>query len=89
MISELFADELPAIPPRQPWDMLVGEDGWSYSLFLKYLQLPPGQRSVARVAQMVGRTKRNAEYFSSRHRWVQRARLFDEHILSKELKENA
>ena len=81
--------QIPVIKPRLPWDMLPEEDGWSYQLFCMYLQMLPGERSIKKVAEAVGRTKRNAEYFSARHRWVERARAYDENVLTKGLKENA
>ena len=65
--------------------MLPHEDGWSYSLFVAYLELPPCDRSHARVAQIARRTKKNIEIFSAKHNWVARARAYDQHILQQRL----
>lgn len=60
-----------------PWDRAPDETPPAWEAFTTYRDLGPGQRSTAKVAQDLGKTKTLMDGWSARHRWVERARAFD------------
>jgi len=66
---------------RHPWQRLLpkqGKDGTSetaahYAAFQKYYLMPPGERSLRKVAQQVGKSETWIEQLSSRFHWLERA----------------
>ncbi|MCS7007392.1 MAG: hypothetical protein NZL88_07550 [Gaiellaceae bacterium] len=60
---------------RQPWESDQG-----YRAFCLYRDLPPHERSVARVARLVRRSPGYLQRVASRDRWVERARAYLVHL---------
>lgn len=62
--------------PENAWDRLPDESDPAYRAFREYLFLG-GERSTAKVAQGLGKSKTLIDRWSSRNRWVARAGAFD------------
>lgn len=86
-MSDTFMETPSATAVRNPWDRLAGETAKSYRAFSTYRDLPPGERSINRVAEVL-RDKRQRKavaktaprhYFrwSVDFRWVERAAEYD------------
>ena len=61
-----------------PWARLPSESSKAFSCFQRYRDLSPLDRSVAKVAEKVGKSVGYCERLSTRHRWVERATAFDD-----------
>lgn len=70
---------------KQAWDALPLESMYGYSLFLAYIKMPLGERSLRRVSVLAKKSLRNIEFYSSKYRWSKRARLYDLHVLKGSL----
>jgi hypothetical protein len=66
--------------PTAPWERQENEKDQAWAAFVAYRDMGPG-RSIAKVAQVIGREKSKSllEGWSSRHGWVRRAAAFDQH----------
>jgi hypothetical protein len=66
---------------RQPWDRQVAESSKAYHHFCLYRDMGP-DRSVRRMANIPGCTsvRRQLNRWSSRWRWVERCRQYDDHL---------
>jgi hypothetical protein len=62
--------------PENAWDRLPEETDPAFRAFRCYLLLG-GERSTARVARELGKSKTLMDRWSSKHRWVARAQAFD------------
>lgn len=79
------------------WDRQKGESAKAYERFKIYLYLPPGQRSLKKVHEKLGKlsvnstqnnkipTLRTLENNSADWKWVDRVRLYDAHEQLKEI----
>lgn len=62
--------------PENAWDRLPDESDPAYRAFREYL-LMGAERSTAKVARGLGKSKTLIDRWSSRNRWVARAQAFD------------
>ena len=69
-------DTLPE--PERPWFRHPDESARAYAAFRSYRDLGEG-RSLVKVGQKQGKNRAIVETWSTRHAWVTRARLWDEH----------
>jgi hypothetical protein len=61
----------------KPTDPQPGEPGTSFAGFVIYREMPPDKRSLRQVARRLGRSESLIERYSSRWKWVERARAWD------------
>jgi hypothetical protein len=61
----------------QPWERLTDESTKAFEAFVIYRDMGP-DRSLARVAQELGKSKTLIERWSTRDAWVRRVQLWDE-----------
>lgn len=61
----------------KPTDPQPAEPGTSFAGFVLYREMPPGQRSIREVARRLGKSESLIERYSSRWKWVERARAWD------------
>jgi hypothetical protein len=69
----------------EPWERQDGESARAYDLFRRYRDLPPRERSLARLVSDVGgaakgRRRGDVERLSARHEWVRRAGAWDDEL---------
>lgn len=76
-IISKISDKLEKEKERKPWDKLPTETNKAYTAFTIYLQFGV-QRSLAKVAQHLNKSKRNIEKWSIKYNWVERVTQFDE-----------
>lgn len=69
--------------PLELWRQQPNETDVAYGAFLIYRDLPPNERSAARVGSEYGRHVRLIERWSSRWVWVERSRSY-QHWLDRE-----
>ena len=62
--------------PENAWDRQSEESDPAFEAFRSYL-LMGGERSTAKVARVLGKSKTLIDRWSSRNRWVARAQAFD------------
>ena len=60
----------------QPWERQEGESAKAYESFSIYRDMGAG-RSLAKVGQEVGKSKKMMEKWSKTHKWVERAEQWD------------
>jgi len=72
---------------KHPYDQLPDESRKAYKAFLTYLELDD-DRSNARVASKLGKSKNLIDRWSSRHDWVARSRVYDQIKSEKRLEKN-
>jgi hypothetical protein len=71
----------------KPWARRDAETCKSYQAFVTYRDMG-FERSCVAVAKLLRKSRSLIEGWSSRHEWVLRARLFDEHELAINRREN-
>jgi hypothetical protein len=64
--------ELPKL--GEEWAKLARESPQAYASFCAYYQLPRGERTLTRAAEVVGRHRTQLTTWSSLFHWVERAR---------------
>ena len=70
---------LPELLAEQPpWELQPGDSSRSHAAFRVYANLPPSQRSLAKAAQIVGKSHQQLLIWSSRDNWVVRAGEWDD-----------
>ena len=62
------------------WDKQENETNRSYPAFCEYLKLPPNERSLAKVAKILGKSETHIENWSRKYQWVSRAAAYDEYM---------
>jgi hypothetical protein len=62
------------------WGRQPGETALSYASFQKYRDLPPGERSLARVSRELGKNPTMIEDRAKRWRWFERRDAWDLHL---------
>lgn len=60
------------------WEKKDNESAKAYEAFLHYRDLPAGERSLAKVAQELGKSTTLMSRWSTEHGWVTRAAAWDE-----------
>ncbi len=60
-----------------PWELQPGDSSRSHAAFRIYANLPPSQRSLAKAAEIVGKSHQQLLVWSATHDWVLRAKLWD------------
>lgn len=70
-----MADDL--VPARDPWQQLDQESNAEYHAFSQYCSMGPS-RTLKRLAAHVGISHEQARQHSRKHKWVDRAKLFDQ-----------
>jgi AraC-like DNA-binding protein len=66
-----------AAPGAVDWERQPTETVRQYGFFRVYRDLPPLERSLAKVAQQLGCSPQYVQRLSSRNRWVDRVEAFD------------
>jgi len=61
----------------EPWERLVGEGAKRFAAFVRYRDMGP-DRSLAKVAQALGKSTTLIERWSAQDSWVQRVGTWDE-----------
>lgn len=64
---------------KTPWGRLPKETTPAYEAFRAYLEMGP-ERSLELVARDFAKTTRLMKYWSSTHKWVERAAAWDDHL---------
>lgn len=63
----------------QPWERQPGETAKQFQAFRLYMDMPAHQRGVRKVQQKLGlKSNRHLFKWSAKHKWVQRAVLWDD-----------
>src|SRR5215211_3673678 len=72
------------------WEQQPGESARAYEAFALYRDMGP-DRSLAKVAQMLGKSKTLLSRWSSEHAWVDRVKALEarDEMLRREAAENA
>lgn len=65
------------------WTRRDGESHAAFAAFREYLSMG-GKRSGREVAERIGKSTSMIQDWSSRHQWRERARAYDNHILTAE-----
>ena len=60
------------------------ESSINFQAFRRYIELPPGERSLRRVAQDLNKNEKLMERWSSKFGWRQRALAWDQHLAAIE-----
>lgn len=60
-----------------PWERLPTEKDPAWEAFRTYRDMGPGERSLAKVGQQLGKSRHLMERWSSTHAWVRRAAAWD------------
>lgn len=66
--------------PPEPWEQQPGESSPAFQAFARYRDAGPDQRSVRRVARDLGKSGSLIGEWSTKNRWVERARAWDLHL---------
>lgn len=62
-----------------PWERQKGESAQAFAAFSLYLELGP-ERSITKVVQELNKSRAIIGKWSSAHHWVERARVWDNHL---------
>ena len=62
--------------PKQ-WERQPKETAKAYAAFQAYRDLDPKKRTIAKVAEALGKTEGNMEQLSAKYHWVKRAEAWD------------
>jgi hypothetical protein len=68
------------LPDREPWDRQDGESDPAFEAWVMYRDATPGERSIRKVAQRLGKTATAVAQFSVMWGWPTRAALYDVHL---------
>lgn len=63
-----------------PWDRQPKEPDSAWEAFTIYRDLGPAERSTAKVAQTLSKSKAMTDRWSGSHGWVERAAAWDSHL---------
>jgi hypothetical protein len=66
----------------RPWDRRKGESEEAYEAFIRYRDMAEG-RSIDAVGKEGGKGRGILERWSARYHWVERARIWDNHLQSE------
>jgi len=69
-----------ALPDREPWDRQDGESDQAFEAWVMYRDAAPGERSIRKVAQRLGKTATAVAQFSVMWGWPTRAALYDVYL---------
>lgn len=72
-------------PPSKPWERLTNETAAAFSGFVQYRDMGP-ERSLAKVARLMGKLKPNLERWSAKHEWVKRTQAWDDMLDARRVK---
>lgn len=64
-------------PPEHPWDRQPGETDHAWPTFVAYRDQPPGERSLAKLAQRFDKSRQFLGQWSSKWEWVARCHAYD------------
>lgn len=70
------SDKLKELEEKKPWDRIPEETNKAYTAFVIYLHFGT-DRSLQKVADQLGKTKRNIEKWSSKYKWAMRVDAYD------------
>ena len=71
--------------PEKPWERLEKETDPAWQAFCAYRDLGPN-RSTAKAARLVGKSKKLMDGWSSKHEWVRRVRAWED-LIDKQKRE--
>lgn len=64
----------------QPWERMTNESSQAFGAWLTYMELPPGERSLSRVASDLSRSGTLIANWSGRWQWQQRIGAWEQHL---------
>ena len=68
---------------EKPWERQQGESAQAFEAFSAYLELGP-DRSIRAVGQKLDKSRQQIGKWSSRWRWQERIRAYDNELLRQE-----
>jgi hypothetical protein len=62
---------------RLAWERQIGEPPRPFEAFRAFADLPPSQRTLAKTAEIVGKSRNLLKHWSAEYDWVMRAEIWD------------